>query len=66
VHHAVGVRALEVGKRQVAEIVGVAQHRGAFIVDVEKRLQVAEVVRRAQRLDRRIAQPHAVLLRQRE
>jgi len=42
--HIVGVGPDEVRPRQIVEVALLEQHTGAFIVDVEKRLQVGEVV----------------------
>ena len=51
--HIVGMRALEIGPGEIVEILLGDQHRHALIVDVEKILQVRELIGAAQRLDRR-------------
>src|SRR5687768_3817742 len=66
VHDPVRMGAFQVRKGQGLEIVRISQDRGAFVIDVEKRLQIAEVVRLAQRLYRGELEPHAMLLRQGE
>jgi hypothetical protein len=43
--HIVGMGPDKVCPRQIIEVALLEQHAGAFIVDVEKRLQVGEVVR---------------------
>ena len=57
---AVGGGAAEIGQRQVAEVGLGAQHVGALIVDVEEVLEIAEVIGRAERLDRGEGQGDAV------
>jgi hypothetical protein len=57
---------LQIGEAEVEEILLGQQHRCAGVVDVEKALQIGERIRRAQRLDARVGQLHAVALRQRE
>jgi hypothetical protein len=58
------MRAGQVGRRHVVEILFLEQHAGARIVDVEERLQVAEIVGGTQRLDRVIGKGNGVSLRQ--
>jgi hypothetical protein len=60
VDDAIGVGPREVRDRQVVEVLGVAQHVAAGVVDVEERLQVGELVGAAQRLDRPPAEIDAV------
>ena len=64
VHHVVGLGAAQVRHRHVEEVLFVQQHAGAGVVDVEKALQVAEGVRRAQRLDIGIGELHLIAPRQ--
>ena len=66
VAHIVGMRALQIGERQIVEILLGDQHRHALIIDVEKILQVAKPVGLAHRVDRFVFQPHAVAARQRQ
>ena len=66
VHDPVGMGAFQVRKGKGLEIVRISQDRGAFVIDVEKGLQIAEVVRLAQRLHRGELEPHAMLFRQGE
>ena len=61
VHHALRVRLVEIGLRQVPKIPGVAQHGGAGVVHVEELLQVREPVCAAQVLDARVGEHDAVL-----
>lgn len=63
---AIGMRAAQVGQGQRMEIVLVAQHVGTGVVEIEEGLQVGKIVGRAQRLDVRVLERHAVLLGQRE
>ena len=65
-NHALRVHFFQIGQRHRAKIVFVAQHIGAFVVDIEEGLQVVEVVRLTQSFDGRIFQLHAVLARERE
>src|SRR5262249_48660317 len=62
----VGPCPFEVGPREVVKILLGDQDRHALVVEVEKILQVAEAVRAAQLVDRRIFQPNAVPSRQRD
>ena len=62
----VGVRALQISPGEIVEILLGDQHRHALIVDVEEILQVAKLIRLAQRLDRGIGQPDAIAARQGE
>ena len=65
-HHPVRVRAAQIRHSQGMEVCFIAQHVGAGVVQVEKRLQIGKVVRRAQGRDRWIFQGHAVLVRELE
>src|SRR6185436_16465968 len=64
VHHAVGVRLLQVGRGERMEVFGLAQHRRTLVVDVEEGLQIVELVRFAQFLDRGITQRRLVSSRE--
>ena len=66
VAHAVGVRPLEVRPGEIVEVLLAEQDLGAFVVDVEEGLQAGELIRPADRLHRREAQPDSVALRQLE
>jgi hypothetical protein len=66
VHHVVGVRAGEVRHRERVEVAAVAEHGAAGVVEVEKRLQIVEVVGGAHRGDRGVRQRDAVLAGQAE
>ena len=59
-------RPVEIGGRQVAEIRLGPEHVGAAIIDVEKVLQVREIIGGAHLLDARERDFDAVALRQRE
>src|SRR5216683_3232423 len=59
----VGGSAPQIGHRHVVEVALLAQDGGALVVDVEKRLQIGELIRAAQRVDRWISKPLAVSLR---
>ena len=59
-------RALQIGERQIVEILLGEQHRHALVIDVEKILQVAKLVGCAHRFDRVVGQLDAVAARQRE
>jgi hypothetical protein len=58
--HVVGARALEIGEGEIVEILLDLEHRHALVVEVEKVLQVAELVGAPHRLDRFIRQLYAV------
>ncbi|MNI33084.1 hypothetical protein D3C73_870120 [compost metagenome] len=60
VAHIVGGGALEIGEGQVLEILSRQQHGGARVIDVEKVLQVGEVIGRAHGLDAVIGDGDAV------
>ena len=62
----VGVRAREVRHREGVEVAAVAQDGAAGVVEVEERLEVAEGVRGADRLHRRVGQGEAMLRREGE
>jgi hypothetical protein len=66
VNDVIGRGTAQVCKRQVMEVLLVQQHARARIVDVEKRLQIPELVRGAQRFDRVIRKTDMVALGQRE
>ncbi len=53
-------RASEVGSSQVMKIAHRAQHPGSLIVEIEKVLQVLELVRAAERFHAAVAKRHAV------
>src|SRR5436190_7803205 len=55
--------AAQIRHRHVIEIALLAKDAGAFVVDVEKRLQIGELIRASQRIDGWIAELHAVSLR---
>ncbi len=56
---ACGAVEVRVGER--AEVIAIAQHVAAGVVEVEERLQVAEAVRGAHLLDRAVRERDAVL-----
>ena len=62
VPHVVGVCPRKVGQRQVAEVLAGDEHRASRVVDIEKRLQVGELVRRPGFVGTRKLRLHAVLL----
>jgi len=60
------VGAFEIGEGQIVKILFGDQHRHPLIIDVEKILQVAELIGSSQRFHRRISKRDAVAPRQRE
>ena len=64
--HIVGLRALEIRPGEIEEVLLGDEHRHALVVDVEKVLQLRELIGAAQRLDRRERQRDAVAPRERE
>ena len=60
----IGGRALEIGHRHVVKIRFGPQDTGAGVVDVQKTLQVAEGISRAQGLDAGVRQGHPIALRE--
>ena len=65
-HHAIGAGTLKIREGEIEEILLLAQHRGAGVIDVEKRLQVVKPIGAAHRFDRRIGQADAAPGGQRE
>ena len=63
-HHMVGRRALEIGPRQIKEILLGAQHAAPRVVQIQKGLQIGEGIRLPQRLHIGVWQFHLVALRQ--
>ncbi len=64
VHGSLRVGSVEIRPGQAVEVIRVPQHVGTRIVDVQKRLQIGELVGPPQILDGRVRQPHPVLGRQ--
>src|SRR3546814_4565973 len=64
--HAVAVGALQIGHGHVVEVVFGDQHAGARIVQIKERLQIFELIGRAQGLDRGKGQRNAIALRSEE
>ena len=64
VHHALAVSLAQVGLCQCVEVIRVAKHIRAGVVNVEEGLQIRELVGTAQILNRRIGQRNAVLFRE--
>ena len=62
----VGMRAFQIGPGQVVEILRRQQHRHALIIDIQKVLQVTEIIGFANILDAGEGKLHAIALRQRK
>ena len=60
VSHALGGRLLQVGQGQLVEILLLQEHAHAFVVEVEKGLEVGEVVGPARLLDGGVGEGEAV------
>ena len=64
--HCVGLGPLQVGHGQLVEVLFGLQRAKPCVIDIEKRLEILEVASRAERLNRRVGQFHAVAGRQAE
>jgi hypothetical protein len=64
VDDALPARTVEVGGRQFIKVFFMAEHRHALEVEIKEVLEVAKIVGRAYRVNRRVGQRDAVLLRQ--
>lgn len=62
VAHPVGCRPAQIGRHQLCEVVLRLQHLGGLVVDVEKRLQIVELVSSSHFFNRAERQRHAVAL----